>query len=74
MVIVVKMLFYILISPDCLPCPVSRWKPGLGLLLVVPPGFLQPVEERRPVVVTCRLDFTKKAKLGAEKILLNIGL
>ena len=31
------------------------------------PGFFQPVEEGRAVVVACSLDLIKEAKLGAEK-------
>ena len=36
-------------------------------LATTSPGFFQPVEEGRAVVVACSLDLIKEAKLGAEK-------
>ena len=38
------------------------------LLAAAPPSLLQPVEERRPVVVARCLDLCKQPKLGAESI------
>ena len=35
-------------------------------LVTTSPGFFQPVEEGRAVVVACRLDLIKETKLGAE--------
>ena len=39
---------------------------GSTCLAPTSPGFFQPVEEGRPVVVACSLDLIKEAKLGAE--------
>ena len=40
---------------------------GSTWLATTSPSFFQPVEEGRAVVVACRLDLIKEAKLGAEK-------
>ena len=58
------------VIPGCFSRFVSSWKPGVSfsptVLLVASPGLLQPVEERRPVVVARCLDLRKQTKLGAE--------
>ena len=58
-----------MLKPGCLPRPISSGKPGSPLLLAAAPArLLQPVEERRPVVVARRLNLRKQPKLGAESI------
>ena len=57
-----------LIEPGCLPRPISSGKPGSPLLLAAAPArLLQPVEERRPVVVARRLNLRKQPELGTER-------
>ena len=58
--------------PDCLLRSIHSRKPRMRIirstwLATTSPGFFQPVEEGRAVVVACRLDLIKEAKLRAEK-------
>ena len=58
--------------PDCLLRSIRSRKPRMRIirftwLATTSPGFFQPVEEGRAVVVACSLDLIKEAKLGAEK-------